>query len=99
MACEESASEGRVGNDCDAELAACAQQVDLRLLDVDAEGRVLHLDGVDVVHLAGAAEGRGRDFREPEVLDLALAVRCVSSGIRDADREEGGGRNTLLQLD
>jgi anti-anti-sigma regulatory factor len=34
------------------------------VLDLEAEGRILDLQGVDVVDCAGAAEGGGGDFAE-----------------------------------
>lgn len=59
LAGDEAAAQRRVGDDGDAELAACAEEADLWVFDVHAEGRVFDLHGGDGVHGVCAAEGGG----------------------------------------
>lgn len=69
---EEAAAERGVGDDLDAELAGRGEELRLVRLDLEGEGRVLHLRGGDRVHLAGALEGARRALGQAEVLHLAL---------------------------
>ena len=67
-ACEKATSDGRVGDDLDAELARGLQHRILFVLDVEGERRVLDLDRRDGVHGVCTAESRRRDLRQAEVL-------------------------------
>jgi hypothetical protein len=78
LASEEPASEGRVRDDLDAELAAGGEQVNLGVLNVEREGRVLDLHRGYGVHGVRAAQGVGRDFGKAEVLDFS----CPGSDVR-----------------
>lgn len=80
---EEAAAERGVGDDGDAELAAGAQQV--VVLNVEREGRVLDLDGVNVGDLAGAAQGGGAALAQAEVLDLAGVLELLHGADGDLD--------------
>lgn len=82
-AAENPAAEGAVGDDRDAEFAACGEKS--VLLDVHGEGRVLDLHGRDVVHFAGAPECLGGAFAEPEISDLALLFQLCHCLDRDFD--------------
>lgn len=69
---EQPAAERGVRDDRDAQLPRRPQYVDLGVLDVEREWRVLDLEGGDGVHGVRAAQGVGRALGEAEVLDLAL---------------------------
>lgn len=77
---EQAAAQGRVCDDLDSELARGREDPDLRVLDVETEGRVLELGGGNQMC---AAESRGRRFGEAEVFDFASPgggeMRCEDS--------------------
>lgn len=72
---EDAAAERRHGHDGDTELAADGEEIVAGGgLDVAGQHGVFGLDGGDGGDFAGAAEGRGRDGGEANVLDFALSV-------------------------
>lgn len=67
------------GNYSDTELSTGVQKVSaFLLLDLEIEGRVVQLDGVDVGDLLGTMKGRRGYSRESDVFDLALAKVIIS---------------------
>lgn len=72
---QHSAPNRRVRHDRHAQFATRLEQFELRTLNVEGKGRVLHLHGIDVRDFTRAAEGSGRDFREADVLDFAFGLQ------------------------
>lgn len=55
----------------DPQLPTRLQQADARVLDIHRKGRVLDLDGGDMMDFTGAAEGFGRALAQAQEADLA----------------------------
>jgi hypothetical protein len=53
---EEPSSEGRVRDDCDAELSRCLQESEFIILDVKVEGRVFDLESGNGMDCVGPTE-------------------------------------------
>lgn len=79
VAREHAAAERRVRDDDDAEFARGAQQVDLLVLDVKRDRRVLDLECSDGVDRVGAPERRCRAFGYAEVFHFAVSIRAAVS--------------------
>lgn len=77
---EETPAKRRVCDGGDTQLAARAEQVDIRRLDLEREGRVLDLHGVDVRDFAGAAEALGAALAQAEVAHLAGVLQLLHLG-------------------
>jgi hypothetical protein len=66
-------TQGTVRHHRHAQFSTSLQQA--KLLHLEGEGRILHLDTVDGVDLVRTSECGFRDFGETDVLDFALADR------------------------
>ena len=78
-ACEETTPERRIRDDRDAKLACSLQQTDLLIFNVGRKGRELDLERSDGMHSMSAAEGRGGDLGETNILRLSFPEKGSAS--------------------